>query len=405
MKPFRDVELRQLLEKSKLKIKDYIDSYSNEEIMANTLDLLADNIYEEFYIPPVSIGNEDFSKRSIVQGKIQKRVESFFGNTEKDYVEVDGVIMTFFYPYVGEKDLFKCRASTFSLSVYPEISIQQGHFFVRYEMSLEEMKKEDAKTDVIKTLEHDLNRIRGGIEYANIDVKAFNDNLKSLAFKYLSDKKKKIECFFSVATMFEVPVTKCEYSETHVPMKRKIAPISHTYEKQKSYCITDVDYSDILETIKHTGSTYERTPSSYKSMHEEDLRNTLLATLNATYKGNATGESFRNHGKTDICIERENRAAFVAECKMWTGKTEVDKAVKQLDSYLTWRDCKTALIYFVKRKDFLKILITAEEALKSIPIMRQVQLVDKNEFKCCMVSEYNPGQIVQVRVMLFNMGC
>lgn len=55
-------------------------------------------------------------------------------------------------------------------------------------------------------------------------------------------------------------------------------------------------------------------------MQEEDLRNTLLAALNATYKSDAIGEAFINHGKTDICIERENRAAFVSECKMWTGK-------------------------------------------------------------------------------------
>ena len=70
---------------------------------------------------------------------------------------------------------------------------------------------------------------------------------------------------------------------------------------------------------------------------------------------------------------------------------------------MTWRDCKTALIYFVRRKDFLAILHTAEETLRAISEMRQVQVMDKNEFKCCMVSAQNPGQQIQVRVMLFNM--
>ena len=112
-----------------------------------------------------------------------------------------------------------------------------------------------------------------------------------------------------------------------------------------------------------------------------------------------------SHGKTDICIELENRAAFVAECKMWNGQNEVEAAMQQLDSYLTWRDCKTALIYFVRRKDFLKTLTNAEAALRAISTMRQVQVADKNEFTCCMVSKSNLGQIVQVRVMLFNMNC
>lgn len=128
-----------------------------------------------------------------------------------------------------------------------------------------------------------------------------------------------------------------------------------------------------------------------------------MASLNATYKGNATGETFRNAGKTDICIERENRAAFVAECKMWTGQKEVANAVKQLDSYLTWRDCKTAFIYFVRRKDFLKILDTVRDALQDIEYMRNVTSVDKNEFDCLYLSSANPGQQIKMRVMLFNL--
>lgn len=138
-------------------------------------------------------------------------------------------------------------------------------------------------------------------------------------------------------------------------------------------------------------------------MYEEDLRNTLLAALNATYKGDATGETFRNAGKTDINIERENRAAFVAECKMWTGPKAVAEAVYQLDSYLTWRDCKTALIFFVRIKDFLGILEKAENALNDIAEMRNVNKIDKNIFDCQFLSKSNPGQLIKIRVMLFNL--
>ena len=170
-----------------------------------------------------------------------------------------------------------------------------------------------------------------------------------------------------------------------------------------AYSESDSDYEDVVSTIKHTLSTYERTPSSYKHMNEEDLRNTILASLNATYKGDATGETFRNGGKTDICIERDNRAAFVAECKMWKGQKEIEPAIQQLDGYLTWRDCKTALIIFVKNKDFLHTLETAEKALGSIKQMRTVLKKDKNEFECIYLSESNPGQQIRIRVMLFNL--
>lgn len=381
-----------------------VDSLKNEEIMANDLEILAGNLYEEFRIEPVEIMDEEFSKRHIGQAKIKKWIDPFFRDYDgREYVEVDGIVMVFYFPFTGDKDLFKCRASTFSIGGYPDISISQGFISFRYEYSLDEMKSENAKDKALETLEYDLEKIRNGIGYANKDVEAFNKSLQSQALQFLQEKKKKVESFFSVANMFEVPVKKTAYAETHVPLQRRIVPIAHEYKKEDVYSISDANYADILATIKHMGSTYERTPGSYAAMKEEDLRNTLLAALNGTYLGGAVGEAFRNNGKTDICIEEKNRAAFVAECKMWTGQKSIADALKQLDSYLTWRDCKTALIYFVRRKDFLGILCTAEETLRAIPEMRQVQVMDKNEFKCCMVSTQNPGQQIQVRVMLFNM--
>ncbi len=322
---------------------------------------------------------------------------------EKEFVEVDGIIMRFFFPYEGEKDLFYSRSSTILLSGYPQAEIDNQFVIIQYEYSLSECDTPEKKAAIDKRLDRDIASIKTGVSYANKEVEGFNKAIKRLALQYLQEKKKKVESFYSVAAMFEVPVEKSEYAITHVPLKRRCLPISHSYNKQEAYCISDSAYVDILATIKHTGSTYERTPASYKLMHEEDLRNTLLASLNAMYLGDATGEAFRNHGKTDICIECENRAAFVAECKMWTGPKEVSEALKQLDGYLTWRDCKTALIYFVERKDFFAVLKSAENAIRENENIRQLQCVDKNEFKCSMVSQENPGQIIQVRVFLFNL--
>ena len=404
MRPFRDIDLGSSLNSNKQKMAAKVDSFKNEEIMANDLEILAGNLYEEFRIEPVEIMDEEFSKRHIGQAKVKKRIDPFLQDFYgKEYTEVDGVVMIFYFPFTGEEDLFKCHASTYSLSGYPDISISRGFISIRYEYSLSEMQSESAKDSALKKLERDIKDIRDGINYANKDVGAYNMSLKKQALQLLEEKKRKVESFFSVANMFEVPVKKSAYAETHVPLQRKIVPIAHEYKKEDIYSISDANYADILATIKHMGSTYERTPKSYEAMKEEDLRNTLLAALNGTYLGGAVGEAFRNNGKTDICIEEKNRAAFVAECKMWTGQKAIADALKQLDSYLTWRDCKTALIYFVRKKDFLAILQTAEEALRAIPEMRQVQVLDKNEFKCCMISTQNPGQQIQVRVMLFNM--
>jgi hypothetical protein len=81
----------------------------------------------------------------------------------------------------------------------------------------------------------------------------------------------------------------------------------------------------------------------------------------------------------------------------------VQNAINQLDGYLTWRDCKTALIFFVKNKDFIKVLETVKQKLLIIPKIRQTKEIDKNEFECCFISDSNAGQIVTLRVMLFNL--
>jgi len=77
----------------------------------------------------------------------------------------------------------------------------------------------------------------------------------------------------------------------------------------------------------------------------------------------ANGECFRKKGKTDLSIEYENRAAFVAECKIWAGKKVFSSALAQLQSYTTWRDNKLCLVIFSRNKDFFKVLNEIKETI------------------------------------------
>ena len=140
MKLFCDYDLRSVIENQYKKLNHRVEKYTNDEIMANDLEILADNCFEEFKISSVEIGEEEFSKRNIVQQKIQKFNEPLFRNIhQKEYVEVDGIVAKFHFPYTGEDDLFKCRASTYSLSGYPEIELSKGFIVFTYQKTLSEM--------------------------------------------------------------------------------------------------------------------------------------------------------------------------------------------------------------------------------------------------------------------------
>ncbi|MFM9616172.1 hypothetical protein ACKI18_46870, partial [Streptomyces niveiscabiei] len=59
----------------------------------------------------------------------------------------------------------------------------------------------------------------------------------------------------------------------------------------------------------------ERSPTAFKTMGEEDLRQHFLVQLNGQFDGAATGETFNYEGKTDILLRVAGRNIFIAECK------------------------------------------------------------------------------------------
>jgi hypothetical protein len=102
--------------------------------------------------------------------------------------------------------------------------------------------------------------------------------------------------------------------------------------------------------------TMERSPSVFLKAEEEEIRDILLVSLNASYAGEATAETFSAQGKTDIYISVEGKSIFIAELKFWRGQQNLTEALDQLLSYLTWRKTKTALIILNRNKDFGRTL-------------------------------------------------
>lgn len=126
-------------------------------------------------------------------------------------------------------------------------------------------------------------------------------------------------------------------------------------------------YEDILDTLQHMAFVIERSPSAFKSLDEETLRHHFLVQLNGRYDGAATGETFNFSGKTDILIRERGRNLFIAECKFWRGASGLLETIDQLLGYTSWRDTKTAIILFVRNKNFSEVLAQLSECLTRHP--------------------------------------
>mgnify|MGYP000843739358 FL=1 len=393
-------DLQQVLSFRLRDLHDDIDSLTDDEALANDEDLLVENYYAKYEMEPLVIDDEDVTKRSL--GRAIVTITDTFRYNIDGPTEVDGFEASFSYPFSGDPSLFECRASTFSTSGYPDAEILGSFIRLSYAYPVDELRGADAVDKFLKRAQGDLATLRCGASYVNADLERFNSELRGWTEKWVKERRDKADLFGCLARTMEIPIKPSPYREHAVRMERRIMPIAHSYDNEDYWQISDRQYEDILSVIRHTSATFERTPDTYAGFGEEDYRNVLLAGLNGNFHGAAGGECFRGNGKTDICIEQENRAAFVAECKIWKGPAKLRKAIRQLDGYLTWRDSKASLIVFSKNKDFNSVVSSVRACLEKDELFRSLQEITKNEFDCVFASETNVGQLLRMRVFAFD---
>lgn len=123
----------------------------------------------------------------------------------------------------------------------------------------------------------------------------------------------------------------------------------------------------------------ERSPSTFVKLKETDIRNLLLVFLNDLYEGQASGETFNSKGRTDILIREKDNNIFIAECKFWKGPSKIDSTIRQLFKYVTWRDTKIAILFFIKNKNFSKVLMNIKETVPlNVNYLKKFQFQKKN---------------------------
>jgi hypothetical protein len=123
--------------------------------------------------------------------------------------------------------------------------------------------------------------------------------------------------------------------------------------------------AEVIRLIDLVGKNFEVAPGTYNKLVEEDLRNIIVATLNAVFESNiATGETFSRLGKSDIRLAVPRGDILIAECKIWHGQGEYTKSINQLFRYLTHRHSVGMLITFLRDKQLETMLERAGKAIK-----------------------------------------
>jgi hypothetical protein len=363
IKAFAEVDSFSAKKQFEDNIKKSIEGKSKEYILGIDEDEFKEYILSEYSVEPLKVYKESERIDEPIIRK-EKFTDSFRGRYRDNEFEREVYHFDVHYKFSGSSVLFKIQPSSWMMTTY-EISINDTKkevslSFKIYEQDAEKFKRE--KTTIYNSAFTNLENVNTFANQWNSSIPGIVNRL----FKQVKDKFLKENDFFSAINISTNSETESIFT---VPSIKKVIIPQPTINKKKEFSSSPTMakkmYSDILKVIYDAGKSMEKKPALYKGKDEEGLRDQFLFILETRYESiTATGETFNKKGKTDIILKYsdDNSNVFVAECKFWKGASEFHKAINQLfDRYLTWRDSKVALIFFVTNKDFSKIISTADE--------------------------------------------
>jgi hypothetical protein len=363
---FHQCDLRAVIESHENKMNGQIDGLPEDRLLNTPIDDLCKYFANEYTIAVPKLKEAgiqaDYGDAKI---DVSRRFEyAVFDRDRPTYVT--GTQITFYVPFEGDKELFKCRPSTFNLNP-PRAEVRESELVYIYQRTASEVEQIQAE---FKRELKDTQEYLGWIEK---DVTPFNNAVSGKARSRIDKRRDKILKDRGLVEKIGFPLRRRDgMTQTYIApqVKRKITPRlppASTTPFAPEPTLDMAEYEHILSVISNMVLVMERSPQAFKGMKEEDLRQHFLVQLNGHYEGQATGETFNFGGKTDILIRVNGKNIFIAECKFWEGPKSLDRAIEQLLGYASWRDTKTALLVFNRGGNLASVLTKIPEVVKAHP--------------------------------------
>lgn len=390
-------------------ITEQINAMPKNQFLSTPEEDLREHYYQVNYVDPLKIYEENMEME---QNETRIDVSRYADRNpfrREGPIYVQGIKLKISIPFTGDPMLWKLRPNSWQ-TTFPRAIINQpiGNDAGYIEFIFQHPS--DSQHEILKSeFDSELKSIRFYIDAQLGQINAFNQSLPALIEQAIGVRKKRLELNEAIAGSFGIPLKRRDGAPSVTPIQIKrtlVKPLpTPKSEFKPEPGITEKDYEHILSVIRHEGRTFEVTPTTYAVHPEEELRDIILAHLNGHYQGEATGETFRRNGKTDIRIEDNDRAAFVGECKVWRGAKELSDAVDQLLGYLTWRDCKASIIIFNKNvSGFTEILQKIPEVFEGHKNFKHnIEVKYPGEWRYIFSSQEDELRLITINVFAFNL--
>lgn len=393
LRDFLQDRMNSVINEIKAQTKNYILNVSIQDYtkyLVKKYELKTPTLREE----EISTGCEE------IEIDITRNSSQFFGFSSNSRY-VTGTKITLYIPFEGDLDLFKYRPTHYyANSLKGTLNNQELRlFFEGANYPHEQVKAE---------LERQIAKIKEYLGWVEADVKYFNDNLAQNITSQITSRRDKLLRDSDLVSSLGFPLKeRSGMPKTYtVPIERKeivSQPIASTESYVPEPTLDMENYEHILNVVNNMTQVIERSPQTFKSMIEEDIRQHFLVQLNGHYEGQATGETFNYEGKTDILIRVDGKNIFISECKFWKGASVLIDTIDQLLGYLSWRDTKTAIFLFNRNKDLSKVLAQIPETVKKHPnFKKEIKYNSETGFRYIFGHNNDSNKELYLTILVFD---
>ena len=382
-----------------------VDEIQKEQFLISEDQDIVDHVVSGSSVEPLVLHEgEKTMEQSETQVDVSRDPNRFPPLRPTEPFYVSGIRIDVRIPFSGDEWVFQYRTNPRPMEpLHGELD--QGSLLLSVSFA------DDVEPERFKRAHHQkLELLKRFVTYSRSQVQSHNQALPGFVHSVVAMRRKRLRKQAHIAELLAIPLASKPDAPALAPVRIAIRqppklPVPPKTGLTPEPGIEHSAYEKVLQCLRHQGRTFEKAPSTFAKHGEEDLRNFILAHLNGHFEGDAIGEAFRKRGKTDICIERDDRAAFVGECKLWAGPASLTKALDQLLGYLTWRDSKATLIIFnSKNRNFSRIIAGLAGALRGHRLfLRDLACEELGEWRVEMRSEEDEGRRVTVHVFLFDL--
>lgn len=418
---FDGEDLGECLARAKETMLTEINKYDSDYILTTDINKILEH-FKSRYNPSVPVLEDDniyISDSGEQDVDVNRDYESYIQVVKTPQI-IKGTYVEFAVPFKGISALFRLKPShsairqmkptehrkRFTCQPYGALNTRNNELLFKY------TRIDHNKESIEKDFHQDLDEVKEYLKLLSGEISRYNNEINALACEKFEERKQKLLADQRMIQSFNYPIRKYDDAQKtySIPIQRKTIAVerqrartgSESHPPEPSIKLDD--YDEIIKTISNMALVIERNPKAFRNLDEEDIRTFILMFLNGYYKGNATGETFNFGGKTDILIRVEDRNIFIAECKFWSGPAGLTETINQLLGYASWRDNKTAIIFFNRNKNLSSVIDKIPDAVTSHSnFKRKLNNLDETTFRFVFHQMDDKDREIYLTILIFHM--